>query len=223
MWLKRFSGRKRYSFSFPGEYNFIWQLKQENEPIITDSIFTHDCHWRHMQTWHLFYQIRHWSRQSGIQSLPVASSSVLAYKAALCWTWWKQLTFSFDIASSSFYLPNQSHKAFCLSANHIWLHGKAKLVYPPQYCLTWLHAHRKNFLSHELLKEHFMLKVLPCSGEIQRLSHSLSYLTSIKIEWISMGIGCQLSTSIPYHSPLNGFPVYFSDSFRFKIIFNITG
>lgn len=87
---------------------------------------------------------------------------------------------------------------------------------------TWLHIHVKSFLSHELLKELFRLKLLPCSGEIQRLGHSLSYLTSVKVERISMGIGCQLSTSIPYHSPLNGFPVYFSDSFRLKIIFNIT-
>lgn len=107
-------------------------------------------------------------------------------------------------------------------ASHVQLHGTARSVRPHQYWPTWLHIHVKSFLSHELLKELFRLKLLPCSGEIQRLGHSLSYLTSVKVERISMGVGCQLSTSIPYHSPLNGFPVYFSDSFRFKIIFNIT-
>lgn len=51
-----------------------------------------------------------------------------------------------------------------------------------------------------------------CSSEVQWLGGSLPYLTTIKVERISMGIGRQLPTATSDHSTLDGFPVGFSDS-----------
>lgn len=62
----------------------------------------------------------------------------------------------------------------------------------------------------------------PCSSEIQWLGSSLSYLTAIEVEWVSVGIGCQLSTATSDGATLDCFPVGFSDSCWFKIIFNVT-